>query len=122
MIIARITENSPFDASAVPLLQNLGCPSKVLSKKETATLFARQHLGKLYSICSEGSDYNLRCTETNLQIPLLRTCTGQKAFSYRGAKLWNELTKETKLAPCLATFKNSHERKILISHLPHCTL
>ena len=110
---ARITTNSPYDASAAPLLQNLGWPSiKDLIRKETATLtykalnsLAPQYLGELFSKCSEGSDRILRSTETNLQIPLLRTSTGQKAFSYRGAKLWNELNRETKLASSLATFK-----------------
>ena len=109
----KITTNSPYDASAAPLLQNLGWPSiKDLIRKETATLtykalnsLAPQYLGELFSKCSEGSDRILRSTETNLQIPLLRTSTGQKAFSYRGAKLWNELNRETKLASSLATFK-----------------
>ena len=110
---ARITTNSPYDASAAPLLQNLGWPSiKDLIRKETATLtykvlnsLAPQYLGELFSKCSKGSDRILRSTETNLQIPLLRTSTGQKAFSYRGAKLWNELNRETKLPSSLATFK-----------------
>ena len=110
---ARITKNSPYDTSPAPLLQNLGWPSiKDLVRKETATLthktlnsFAPQYLGELFSKCSEGSDRILRSTKTNLQIPLPRTSTGQKAFSYRGAKLWNEQNKETKLASFLATFK-----------------
>ena len=59
---ARRTTNSPYDASAVPLLQNLGCPSiKDLNKKETATLtykalnsLAPQYLGELFSKCSGG--------------------------------------------------------------------
>ena len=87
---ARITINSPYDASAAPLLQNLGWPSiKDLIRIETATLtykamnsLAPQYLGELSSKCSEGSDRTLRSTETNLQISLSRTCTGQKAFSY----------------------------------------
>ena len=103
------------DASAAPLLQNLGWPSiKDLIRKETATLtykalnsLAPQYLGELFSKCSEGSDRILRSTETNLHIPLLKTSTGQKAFSYRGAKLWNELNRETKLASSLSTFKKS---------------
>ena len=46
-----------------------------------------------------------RSTETDLRLPLLKTVNGQKAFSYRGAKLWNSLEKEAKLAPSLKTFK-----------------
>ena len=86
---ARITTNSPYDAPAVPLLKNLGWPSiRDFIKKETATLtykalnsLAPQYLGELFNKCSEGSVRNLRSTEINLQIPLLRTCTGQKAKS-----------------------------------------
>ena len=112
---ARITTNNPYDASAAPLLQNLGWPSiKDLIRKEAATLtnkawnsLAPQYLGELFSKCSEGSDRILRSTETNLQIPLLRTSTGQKAFLYRGAQLWNALNKETKLASSPATFEKS---------------
>ena len=47
----------------------------------------------------------LRSTETDLKIPLLKTINGQKAFSYRGPKLWNGLQRATKLAPSLKTFK-----------------
>ena len=110
-----MSTNSPYDASDAALLQNLGWPSiKDLIRKETATLtfkalnsLAPQYLGELFSKCSEGSDRILRSTEINLQIPLPRTSTGQKVFSYRGAKLWNELNKEAKLASFLDTFKKS---------------
>ena len=114
--VARITTtNSPYDAPAVPLLQNLGWPSiRDLIRKETATLtckalnlLAPRYLGELFSKCSEGSERILRYSETNLKIPLLRTSTGQKAFPYRGAKLWNALNRETKLALSLTTFKKS---------------
>ena len=49
-----------------------------------------------------------RCSsETNLQIPLPRTSIGQNAYCYRGAKLWNELSREAKLVPLWKTFKKS---------------
>ena len=72
---ARITTNSPYDASAGPLLQNLGWTSiKDLIKKETATLTYKvfnslppQYLGKLFSKCSNGSDRNLHSTETTVK-------------------------------------------------------
>ena len=34
---------------------------------------------------------NLRNTATDLQVPLMKTCNGQQAFSYRGARVWNHL-------------------------------
>ena len=36
---------------------------------------------------------------------LLRTCAGQKLSYYHGAKLWNVLNKETKLAPSMLPLK-----------------
>ena len=47
----------------------------------------------------------MRSSETDLKIPLLKTISGQKSFSYRGAKLWNSLERDNKLAPSLKTFK-----------------
>ncbi len=94
-VILQITTDSPYDASAVPILQKLGWQSiKDLIRKETAVLtykalnsIAPQYLRELFIKCSESSDRNFRSAETNLQIPMFRTCTVQKAFSYRGAKL-----------------------------------
>ena len=39
-------------------------------------------------------DCDTRSNE-DFNIPNFRTCTGQKTFKYRGAKLWNELDKES---------------------------
>ena len=59
-------------------------------------------------ICSKCSDSNgrvLRSTDTDLKLPLLKTSAGQKSFSYRGARLWNSLNRETKVSPSLNAFK-----------------
>ena len=48
---------------------------------------------------------NLRNCETDLLVPRMKTSNGQKAFSFRGAKVWNGLKHEVKLAPSLSTFK-----------------
>ena len=42
---------------------------------------------------------NLRKCEADLLAPRMKTSNGQKAFSFRGAKVWNELKHEVKLAP-----------------------
>ena len=110
---ARIVTNSPYDASAAPLIQNLGWPTiNNLIRKETATLtykslnsLAPVYMRKLFTKYSDDRERSLRSTETDLRLPLLKTVNGQKAFSYRGAKLWNSLEKEAKLAPSLKTFK-----------------
>jgi len=99
---ARIVTNSPYDAPAAPLLQSLGWLSiKDLIRKGTAMLtykllnsLAPQYLTELFTKCSELNGLSLRSSETNLQIPLLRTFIRQNACCYRGAKLWNELSRE----------------------------
>ena len=61
---------------------------------------------------------NLRNCETDLLAPRMKTSNGQKAFSFRGAKLWNESKHEVKLAPSLSTFKcRLKSKKLLIFHL-----
>ena len=110
---ARIVTNSPYDASAAPLIQNLGWPTiSDRTRKETATLvykslnsLAPAYMTKLFTKYSDDRERTLRSTETDLRLPLLKTANGQKAFSYRGAKLWNSLRREAKLAPSLKTFK-----------------
>ena len=71
---ARLNTNSPYDASAVLVLEDLGWPSIKDLIQKTATLscralnsLAHQFLGELFIKCSEGSYRNLRSTETNLQ-------------------------------------------------------
>ena len=110
---ARIVTSSPYDASAAPIIQNLGWPTiSDLIRKETATLtykslnsLAPDYLSKLFAKCSDDRERFLRSSETDLKIPLLKMINGQKAFSYRGPKLWNSLERATKLAPSLKTFK-----------------
>ena len=101
-------------ASAAPIIQNLGWSTiSNLVRRETATLtykslnsLAPDYLRKLFAKCSDDRERFLRSSETDLKIPLLKTINGQKAFSYRGAKLWNCLERATKLAPSLKIFKD----------------
>ena len=104
---ARIVTSSPYDASAAPIIQNLGWSTiSNLVKKETATLTCKSlklpapnYLRKLFAKYSDERKRLLRSSETDLKIPLLNTISGQKAFSYRGAKLWSSLERATKLPP-----------------------
>ena len=111
---ARIVTSSPYDTSAAPIIQNLGWSTiSKLVRKETATLTykslnwcAPDYLRKLFAKCLDDRERSLRSSETDLKIPLLKTINGQKAFSYRGAKLWNSLERATKLPPSLKIFKD----------------
>ena len=110
---ARFVTSSLYDASAAPIIQNLGWSTiSNLVRKETATLTYKSlnshvpnYLKKLFAKCSDEREWFLRSSETDLKIPLLKTTSDQKAFSYRGAKLWNSLKRANKLAPSLKTFK-----------------
>ena len=110
---ARIGTSSQYNASAAPIIQNLGWLTiSNLVRKETATLtykslnlLAPDYLRKLFEKCSDDRERFLRSSETDLKIRLLKTINGQKAFSYRSPKLWNGLQRATKLAPSLKTFK-----------------
>ena len=55
---------------------------------------------------SQDATRQLRSTNTDIRLPKKRTCNGQNSFSFRGAKLWNGLNTEAKLATSLNRFKS----------------
>ena len=111
--VASIVTSSPYDASAAPIIQNLGWLTiSDLVRKETATLtyksfnsLAPNYLRKLFAKCSDERKRFLCSSENDLKMPLLKTIIGQRACSYCVAKLWNSLERATKLVPSLKTFK-----------------
>jgi len=48
-----------------------------------------------------------------LDIPLLKTTTGQRSFYYQAVKLWNDLTDRLKFFRNVNTFKFVTRRKLL---------
>ena len=48
---------------------------------------APDYLSEIFTKNSGCSRKNLRNTATDLQVPLIKTCNGQRAFSYRGARV-----------------------------------
>ena len=92
---ARIVTNSPFDASAAPLLQRLGWPSvQKLINKETGPMvykslnsIAPQYLSDLFVRLSEVHPREFRNSKTDLVIPMLKTSNDQNSFVYRRASL-----------------------------------
>ena len=107
---ARIVTDSDFDTSAAHLIQDLGWPTiEQLIHRETSTMTYKclNQLAPAYlSGCfSELSD-SLRNSGTDVHTPRMRTSNGQKFFAYRGAKVWNDLDSETKLASSIQGFKS----------------
>ena len=112
---ARIVTNSPYRMSAPPIIKQLGWLTvNDLIETETLKMVYRSinheapdYLTGLFQRLSETSARQLRNTSTDLNVPFLRTACGQKCFSYRGAKLWNDLTRERKMANTFTQFKSS---------------
>ena len=65
---------------------------------------APEYLSEIFTKCSENSHMNLRNTESDRRVPLMRTKNGQKFFSYRGARLWNLPSSDAKMAPSIGIF------------------
>ena len=111
---ARIVTNSSYDAPATNLIKELKWPTvHDMIKQETSTIvfksingLAPTYLSTLFIRNSTGETVNLRNSETDLLAPRMKTTNGQKAFSFRGSKVWNELEHEVKLASSLSTFKS----------------
>ena len=86
-------------------LRNGGiCPPVPMLRK---ALLAPRYLYNMFVANSSDSSYNLRNTATDLKLPKKTSFNGQKGLTYNGAKVWNSLLTESKLAPSLASFKKS---------------
>ena len=97
---ARIDTSSPYDEPSQPLLEKLGWQAiRELIDMETSTMVYRSinnealdYLSTLFERLSQNTIKELQNTKTDLKLPLLKTSNGQKCFSYRGARLWNNLS------------------------------
>ena len=96
---ARIVTNSSYDAPAANLIEELKWPTvHDVIKQETATIVFKStsglapiYLSTLFTRNSTRDIVNLRNCDTDLLAPRMKTRNGQKAFSFRGAKVWNGL-------------------------------
>ena len=111
---ARIGTNSPYNASALPIIRKLGWQTvKDLIVNEILKMVykcsndeAPSYFACLFDRLSKTSPRELRNAETDLRVPFLRTTCGQKCFSFRGAKLWNGLDAKSKLTKKFKRFKS----------------
>ena len=67
---------------------------------------APQYFSDLFLRLSNFHTCELRNTKNDLAIPLMRTVSGQKAFSCRGTKVWNLFNNDIKEAPSVYSFKS----------------
>ena len=104
-----IATNSPYDASSQPLLVKLGWQTiRGLIVMETAMIVHRpmnnespKYLMSLFEMFSQHTILILNC--------LLKTSSGQKCISYRGAQLWNNLSADTKQAQAQIQLKKEYK-------------
>ena len=112
---ARIVTNSSFDSPSRPLIEELGWKTieQLISNESETMVFkslnelAPQYLCGLFAKNSECSTRTLCNTGTDVSLPKKNSANGQKRFSFRGAKLWNSLSAESKQASSLNNFKKS---------------
>ena len=112
---ARIVTGSSFDAPCQPLIKVLGWKTidQLITSETNIMVFkslhelAPQYMCNLFTRASQLTSRYLRSTLTDLRLPKKNSKTGQKCFSFRGAKAWNDLSAEGKLTSSLASFKKS---------------
>ena len=106
---------SSFDTPSRPLIEELGWNTiQQLITNESKTMvfkslneLAPQYLCGLFTRNSQCSTRTLRNTGTDVRLPKKNSANGQNCFSFRGAKLWNSLSAESKQASFLNSFKKS---------------
>ena len=68
---------------------------------------APEYLNSMFIKLSEFRNRQLRNSDTDLYVPVLKTAYGQNSLSYRGAKLWNSQRTEVKKAKSFIQFVKS---------------
>ena len=109
---ARIVTNISYDFSASALIKTLIWPTvENMIQVETACMayksindLAPDYLSQMFTKNPACSRKNLRNTATDPQIPLVKACSGQRTFSYRGARAGNHLDLEVKQTSSFKAF------------------
>ena len=71
-----------------------------------------EYLGNKFTFRGNVSGRATRSLQ-QLNIPLFRTKTGQRSFSYRIVNIWNNLPLEIKLSLCLNSCKRNLRKSLL---------
>ena len=62
-------------------------------------------LRDLFTRKQDVTNYSLRGSSTLLQLPLPKTESGKKSFSYDGAKVWNSIPESLRNCKSVSSFK-----------------
>ena len=112
---ARIVTNSAYDASALPISRKLGWPTIYeLIESETLQMVYRSvnehapaYPAEMFVKLSDSGTRELRNTRTDLVIPRCKSAFGQKCVSYKGTKLWNDLSTKVNASNTYEVFKKN---------------
>ena len=110
--------NSPFDGSPLPVIRALGWSTvrEIIDLESARIVYkslngdAPSYMSDMFTKVNVSTTRSLRNSDYDLRVPFLKTTTGQRCFSYRGAKLWNGLSKKTKNTPTLKNFMKAQPR------------
>ena len=110
---ARVVTTTAYDASALPIIGKLGWPTIYeLIESETVNMVyksvndrAPAYLAEMFVKLSDSGKRELRNIKTDLVIPRYKLAFGQKRFSYKGGKLWDDLSTKVKSSNTYKVFK-----------------
>ena len=113
---ARIVTNSSYDTNCRPLIERLGWKTiQELTQNESETMvfkslngLAPPYLRNHFTKNSECCPHSLHNTTKELRLRMYKTANGQNYFSFRGPKLWNSLSAESKHVSSLNIFEEMH--------------
>ena len=103
----RIISGANYEINSADVLESLGCQTLEERRKRNKSILMYRILNNraapiLKEQFTRSSDlpenYNLRCRRTDLILPNPKRDYLKKSFKYSGAKLWNSLSTEAKLA------------------------
>ena len=95
----------------LPVKTNLYFRDAVMAFK-CMRCMAPEYLGNKFIFRGNVSGRATRSSQ-QLNIPLFKTETGQRSFSYRIVNIWNNLPSEIKLSQCLNSFKRNLRKYLL---------
>ena len=115
---AKLATNSPFDATALPVIRALKRPTvrELIDFVAQEVVFrslngvAPSYMKDMFTRVNNSTARSLRNAKIDLSLLVLKSAGGQKCFSYRGAKLWNSLGTEVRTSSNLRAFKTEVQK------------
>ena len=109
----RIVTKSHFDDPSKLLIHSLGWKTieGLINRQVNLTVFkclnsiAPKYICDIFTKNTVNATRSLRNTNTDLRLPVKSSGNGQKCFSFRGAKSWNDLSTEAKQTTSIKAFK-----------------